>query len=183
LHRDPRSPGEATFYAADPSVLKPGDLVFAQGDGYVPEHYGPGRRSRGVCGVIKSISGGVVRLGSVVRSLPDGKLDLAVKYFARLHLPSTGTTVAQSDIVHEVTNARTWRQFDRISGTGIPEGAYVVDHVMPGASRLRISKPATQSGNVRLYDADIARFSEPRGTFVRVDPPPSTKREPASRRV
>jgi hypothetical protein len=178
--RDPRAPGEATFYAPDPSVLKPGDLVFAQGYGFVPEHYGVARRSRGVCGVIKSIAGGVVRLGSVVRSLPDGRLDLAVKYFPRLHLPSTGTTAAGSDVVHEVTNARTWRQYDRISGTGIPEGAYVVDPVMPGATRLRISKPVTADGNTRLYDADIARFSEPRGTFMRVDTPPSTKRLPHS---
>ncbi len=181
LTRDPRAPGEATFYAPDPSVLKPGDLVFAQGHGFIPEHYGVARRSRGVCGVIKAISGGVVRLGSVVRSLPDGRLDLAVKYFPRLHLPSTGTVAAGSDVIHEVTNARTWRQFDRISGTGIPEGAYVVDPVMPGATRIRISKPATGAGNVRLYDADIARFSEPRGTFMRVEPPPSTKREPMSR--
>ena len=34
-----------------------------------------------------------------------------------------------------------------------------------------MSKPATGSGNVRLFDADIARFSEPRGTFLRVDAP------------
>jgi hypothetical protein len=183
LTRDPRAPGEATFHAPDPSVLKPGDLVFVQGAGFVPEHYGCGRRSHGVCGVIKSIAGGVVRLGSVVRSLPEGRLDLAVKYFPRLHLPSTGSTVAGSNVIHEVTNARTWRQFDRISGTGIAEGVYVADPVMPGATRLRISKPATASGNVRLYDADIARFSEPRGTFMRVEAPPSTRRYPVSRRL
>ena len=180
LSRDPRAPGEATFYALDPSVLKPGDLLFVQGAGFIPEHYGVARRSRGVCGVIKSIAGGVVRVRSVVRSLPDGRVDLAVKYFPRLHLPSNGTTTAGSDVIHEVTNARTWRQHDRISGTGIPDGAYVVDAVMPGATRLRISKVATASGNARLYDADIARFSEPRGTFLRVDTPPSTKRMPQS---
>jgi hypothetical protein len=183
VSRDPRAPGEATFHAPDPSVLKPGDLVFVQGAGFVPEHYGAGRRSRGVCGVIKSIAGGVVRLGSVVRSLPNGRLDLAVKYFPRLHLPSTGTTMAGSDVLHEVTNARTWRQFDRISGTGIAEGAYVLDPVMPGATRLRISKPAVASGNVRLYDADIARFSEPRGTFLRVEAPPSSRVDPVSSRA
>ncbi len=182
LTRDPRTPGEATFHAPDPSVLKPGDLVFVQGAGFVPEHYGTARRSHGVCGVIKSVAGGVVRLGSVIRSLPEGRVDLAVKYFPRLHLPSTGTTLAGSDVIREVTNARTWKQFDRICGAGIPDGAYVVDHVMPGATRLRVSKPATASGNARLFDADIARFSEPRGTFMRVDAPipepPSTKRLP-----
>ena len=125
----------------------------------------------------------MVRLGSVVRSLPEGKLDLAVKYFPRLHLPSTGTTAAGSDVLRDVTNPRTWKQFDRISGAGIPEGAYVVDTVMPGATRLRISKAAMGSANVRLFDADIARFSEPRGTFMRVDvpagePPPTTRRLP-----
>jgi hypothetical protein len=176
--RDASAPGEATFYAPDPSVLKPGDLVFVKGQGFVPEHYGTPRRSRGVCGVIKSVSGGVVRLGSLVRSLPEGKHDLAVKYFPRLHLASTGMTVEGSDVVHEVTNARTWRQYDRISGAGIPEGAYVVDPVPPGATRLRISKPATATGNARLYDADIARFADQRGTFLRMDPPPSTRRLP-----
>jgi hypothetical protein len=176
--RDSTAPGEATFYAPDPSVLKPGDLVFVKGQGFIPEHYGTARRSRGVCGVIKSIAGGVVRLASVVRGLPEGKHDLAVKYFARLHLPSTGMTVEGSDVIHEVTNARTWRQFDRISGAGVPDGAYVVDPVLPGHTRVRISKPATATGHARLYDADIARFSEPRGTFLRVEPPPSTKRMP-----
>jgi hypothetical protein len=184
LTRDPRFPGEATFHASDPSVLKPGDLVFVQGEGFVPEHYGNARRSRGVCGVIKSVAGGVVRLAGVIRSLPDGKLDLAVKYFPRLHLPSTGTTTAGSDVLRDVTNARTWRQFDRICGAGIPEGAYVLDPVTPGATRLRVSKPATASGNARLFDADIARFSEPRGTFMRaeapISEPPSTKRLPQS---
>jgi hypothetical protein len=176
--RDPHAPGEATFYAPDPSVLKPGDLLFVQGAGFLPEHYGHPRRSHGVCGVVKSVAGGVVRLASVVKSLPDGKVDLAVKYFPRLHLPSTGKTVEGSDVIHEVTNARTWRQFDRIAGAGIPEGAYVLDPVMPGATRLRISKPATATGSARLYDADIARFADTRGTFLRVEPPPSTKRLP-----
>jgi hypothetical protein len=180
--RDARAPGEATFFAPDPSVLKPGDLVFAQGAGFMAEHYGTARRSHGVCGVIKSVAGGVVRLRSVVRSLPEGRQDLAIKYFPRMHLPSNGTTTAGSDVIRDVTNARTWRQFDRISGAGVPEGAYVVDPVMPGATRLRVSKPATASGSARLYDADIARFSEPRGTFVRAEAPaaepPSTKRLP-----
>jgi hypothetical protein len=169
--RDPARPGEVTFTAPDPSVLKPGDLVFASSPGFVPEHYGTARRSRGVCGVIKGITGRTVRLASVVKSLPDGRQDLSVKYFPRLHLPSTGTTTAGSDVITDVTNARTWRQHDRISGVGIPEGAYVVDPVPAGATRLRISKPATASGNVRLYDADVTRFAEQRGTFLRIEPP------------
>jgi hypothetical protein len=188
LSRDPDAPGEATFHAPDPSALKPGDLCFVQGAGFVPEHYGAGRRSRGVCGVIKSISGGVVRLGSVVRSLPEGRLDLAIKYFPRLHLPSTGSTTAGSEMIREVTNARTWRQYDRISGTGIPEGAYILDTVMPGATRFRISKTATSTGSTRLYDADITRFSEPRGTFMRAEAPglakaPAGDQPPPTRRV
>ncbi|APR76343.1 Hypothetical protein A7982_01690 [Minicystis rosea] len=171
LTRDPRVPGEVTFVAPDPSVIKPGDLVFAAAPGFVPEHYGTARRSRGVCGVIKSVLGANVRLTSVVKSLPEGKQDLSVKYFPRLHLPSSGTTTAGSDVIHDVTNARTWRQHDRISGAGIPEGAYVADPVYSGATRIRISKAATASGNVRLYDADITRFADQRGTFLRIDPP------------
>lgn len=171
IARDPRAPGDVTFRASDPSVLKPGDLVFATGSGFVPEHYGTARRSRGVCGVVRSIHGHVVRLASVVKSLPDGKHDLSVKYFPRLHLPSTGTITAGSDVIEDVSNSRTWRQHDRISGVGVPEGAYIVDPVRPGATRLRISKPATASANVRLYDADVARFVDQRGTFLRIDPP------------
>lgn len=171
LSRDPRAPGECTFTAPDPSVLKPGDLVFAARGGFVPEHYGTPRRSRGVCGVVKSILGATVRLASVVKSLPEGRHDLSVRYFPRLHLPSTGTTTAGSDVIHDVTNARTWRLHDRISGAGIPEGAYIVDPVHPGATRIRISKRATTSGNARLYDADVTRSADQRGTFLRVDPP------------
>lgn len=176
--RDPRAPGEVTFRAPDPSVLKPGDLVFASGEGFVPEHYGTARRSRGVCGVIQSVSGSVVRLGSVVKGLPNGRHNLSVKYFPRLHLPSTGSLVSGSDVIDDVTNARTWRQHDRISGVGVPEGAYIVDPVKPGATRLRISKAATVTANVRLYDADVARFSEQRGTFLRIDPPSLAKATP-----
>jgi hypothetical protein len=131
-----------------------------------------------VCGVIRSIQGSTVRLASVVKSLPDGRHDLSVRYFPRLHLPSTGTISVGSDVIEDVTNGRTWRQHDRISGVGIPEGAYIVDPVRPGASRLRISKPALTSANVRLYDADIARFAEQRGTFLRIDPPPLAKTSP-----
>jgi hypothetical protein len=171
LRRDPRAPGEVTFTAPDPSALKPGDLVFASMGGFVPEHYGTARRSRGVCGVIKNILGATVRLASVVKSLPEGLQDLSVKYFPRLHLPSTGTTTAGSDVITEVTNARTWRQHDRISGLGIPEGAYVADPVPAGATRLRLSKPTARTGNTRLWDADVSRFSEQRGTFMRIDPP------------
>jgi hypothetical protein len=184
VRRDPRAPGEAAFVAPDPSVLKPGDLVFATNPGFCPEQYGGARRSHGVCGVIKSIVGDIVRMASVVKSLGEGRQDLAVKYFARVHLPSTGTTSAGSDLVADVTNGRTWRQFDRISGAGIPDGAYIVDPVPPGASRLRISKPATASGKARLYDADIARFTEPRGTFLRMDArmdAPSSARRPEAR--
>jgi hypothetical protein len=90
-------------------------------------------------------------------------------------------------VIRDVTNARTWRQYDRICGVGIPEGAYIVDPVMPGATRLRTSSAATVSGNVRLYDADIARFSEPRGTFMRMEPPPGTRglgaEPPSTKRV
>ena len=176
LSRDPSRPGEMTFTTFDPSALKPGDLVFASRPGFVPEHYGTARRSHGVCGVILSVSGCTVRLGSVVKSLADGRHDLAVKYFPRLHLPSTGAITAGSDVITGVTNARTWRQFDRISGVGIPEGAYVVDPVPPAAARLRISKAATTTASVRLYDADVARFVDQRGTFLRIDQPAARPR-------
>lgn len=178
LRRDHGAPGEATFTAPDPSILRPGDLVFALDPGWVPEHYGIQRRSHGVCGVVKSISGSTVRLASVVKSLGYGRHDLAVKYLPRLHLQSTGLTVAGSEVIAEVTNAETWRRYDRISGAGIPDGAFVVD-VPPGAATLRISKAATASGRARLYDADITRFASPRGAYLKIDPSTgAAQREP-----
>ena len=72
VRRDPRAPGEAAFVAPDPSVLKPGDLVFATSPGFCPEQYGGVRRSHGVCGVVKSIVGDIVRMASVVKGLGEG---------------------------------------------------------------------------------------------------------------
>ena len=178
---DPGFPGEATFFAPDPGVLKPGDLVFAESPGWFPEAYGDPRLSRGVIGVIETIQGSTVRLGSVVRGFTSGVYDLSVKYLPRLHMPSTGMTRAGSDVIADVNNADTFRQFDRISGSGIPNGAYVMEPVVSGATRLRLSKAATATSArpIRLYDAEVERFGDPpfdsrsRGEF---DAPPSTAR-------
>ena len=176
----PERPGEAEFFAPDPSILKPGDLVFAVSPGWVPESYTEARTSNGVCGVVASIDDGMVRMTSVVRGLKDGVHELSVRYFPRFHLPSSGMTTAGSNVISKVSSAETWRQFDRISGGGIPIGAYITETVALGATRLRISKPATSTSAraIRLYDADIERFGDPidpsrRGEF---EAPPSTKR-------
>ena len=121
------------------------------------------RVSNGVCGVIASIEEGMVRMTSVVRGLRDGVHDLSVRFFARFHVPSTGMTTAGSHTISRVGSAETWRQFDRISGGGIPLGAYITDPVPIGATRLQISKPATSTSAwpIRLYDADVERFGDP----------------------
>jgi hypothetical protein len=178
---DPSFPGEASFFASDRGVLKPGDLVFASSPGWFPEAYGDPRLSRGVIGVIESIQGSRVVLGSVAQSLSPGVYDLRVQYLPRLHQPCLGVLRAGSEVITDVSNADTFRQFDRVSGPGIPAGAYIVDPVAPGATRLRLSKAATLSSQrpVRLFDADVERFGEPpfdsrtRGEF---DAPPSTAR-------
>lgn len=184
VKRDFDTPGGATFFAPDPHILKPGDRVFALDPGWVPEHYGQPRRSRGLCGVIRSIEGSMVRLGSVVKSFSFGHHDLVIKYLPRLHLASTGVTTEGSDRVYEVTNPETWHAYDRISGAGIPEGAYVIEPAPPGGNVLRISKGAIATGRTRLFDADVSRFSEPRGTYMRprldtltgAEIPPSSRR-------
>lgn len=180
VKNNPHKPGEAEFFAQDPSILKPGDLVFALGLGWMPESYTEPRQSNGVCGVVASIDDGMVRMTAVVRGLKDGVHDLSVRYLPRFHLPSAGMTTAGSHTVSRVSSAETWRQFDRISGVGIPAGAYITDPVALGATRLRISKAATTTSArpVRLYDADIEGFGDPidpsrRGEF---EAPPSTKR-------
>lgn len=178
---DPDYPGEASFFAPDPGVLKPGDLVFADSPGWFPESYGDPRLSRGVIGVIECIQGSRVTLGAVAVGLHCGVYDLRVKYLPRLHMPCMGVIRAGSDTLVDVSNAETFRQFDRVSGAGIPLGAYIVDPVLPGATRLRLSKAATASSGqaARLFDADVERFGDPpfdsrsRGEF---DAPPSTAR-------
>jgi hypothetical protein len=180
VHRDPARRGEATFVAPDAAILKPGDLVFATSPGWVPESYTEARRSHGVCGVIASIEHGVVRMTSVVRGLADGLHDLCVRYWPRLHLPSSGMTTAGSDVIAHVVGAETWRRFDRISGAGIPIGAYVVEPIVPSSMRLRISTAATTTSArpIRLYGADIERFGEPFDPRIReeFESPASTKR-------
>ena len=177
---DRERPGEASFFAPDPSILKPGDLVFALSPGFVPESYTGPRASNGVCGVVASIDDGMVRMTAVVRGLKDGVHDLSVRYFPRFHLPSAGMTTAGSHVITRVSSAETWRQFDRISGGGIPLGAYITDPVALGATRLRISKAATSTSArpIRLYDADIERFGDPIDASRRgeLEAPPSTKR-------
>ncbi|MEO5730237.1 MAG: hypothetical protein ABI134_30685, partial [Byssovorax sp.] len=163
VKNDPDRPGCASFFAPDPSILKPGDLVFASSPGWTPESYTEPRVSNGVCGVVASIEEGMVRMTSVVRGLRDGVHDLSVRFFARFHVPSTGMTTAGSHTISRVGSAETWRQFDRISGGGIPLGAYITDPVPIGATRLQISKPATSTSAwpIRLYDADVERFGDP----------------------
>ncbi|MFO0756131.1 MAG: hypothetical protein U0359_06550 [Byssovorax sp.] len=178
---DPEFPGEATFFAPAQGMLKPGDLVFAESPGFFPESYGDPRLSRGVIGVVEAIEGSRVLLGAVAASLGPGVYDLRVRYLPRLHLPCQGLVRAGSDVIVEVSNAGTFRQFDRISGQGIPPGTFVADPVLPGATRLQLSRPATVSSGrpVRLYDADVERFGDPpfdsrsRGEF---EAPPSTAR-------
>ncbi len=166
---DPDKPGCASFFTPDSAILKPGDLVFASGSGWSPESYTEPRASRGVCGVVASIDEGMVRMTSVVRGLRDGVHDLSVRFFPRLHASSTGMTVAGSHTLSRVGGAATWRQFDRVSGSGIPLGAYITDPVPIGATRLRISKPATSTSAwpIRLYDADVERFGDPVDAWAR----------------
>lgn len=180
---DPDKPGCASFFTPDPSILKPGDLVFASGPGWSPESYTEPRASRGVCGVIASIDEGMVRMTSVARGLRDGVHDLSVRFFPRLHASSTGMTVAGSHTISRVGGAATWRQFDRISGGGIPLGAYITDPVPIGATRLRISKPATSTSAwpIRLYDADVERFGDPVDAWARcaIEAPSAPRRASA----
>jgi hypothetical protein len=178
---DPERPGCASFFAPDPAILKPGDLVFASSPGWTQESYTEPRPSSGVCGVIAAIDEGMVRMTSVVRGLRDGVHDLSVRFFPRLHASSTGMTIAGSHTLRRVGGAATWQQFDRISGSGIPLGAYITDPVPSGATRLQISKPATATSAwpIRLYDADVERFGDPVDAWARC----AIEASPAPRRA
>jgi hypothetical protein len=105
-----------------------------------------------------------------LRALRLAEIRLYVVYFPRLHPPTQGRLTDGSDVIRDVSillkDAKdqpavkleeAWAPGHRISGLGIPPGAYVVD---ARGDTLWISQPALLSiGPVPLYDADVRKIS------------------------
>lgn len=107
-------------------------------------------------GIVQSVSGNTVTLWQVPEFASSATMALWLQWYPRVHLASTGDTHSNTTL-DNVTNPTTWTVGDRISGTGIPGGAWVAartDNVIT----LSISATATANG-VRLYDADIYKFT------------------------
>jgi hypothetical protein len=158
--------GNATFTVSNPGVLKWGDLVSYhalpfQDAGFVGEHY-PGDypyQNPGVIGQIAKIEDSTVTLASVAKSINSGTADISVKYLPRFHEETKGDVTDGKVIIENVSKADAWRKGDRISGDGIPEGAYITG-IDFSQSSLEISVPAIKTTTgVRLYDADVYKFS------------------------
>jgi hypothetical protein len=158
--------GNATFTVSKPGVLKRGDLVsyYAlpfQDAGFVGEHY-PGDypyQNPGVIGQIAKIEGSTVTLEWVAKSVKSGTADISVKYIPRFHEETKGDVTQGKTTIKNVLKADAWRKGDRISGDGIPEGAYITG-IDFSQSSFEISVSAIKTTTrVRLYDADVYKFS------------------------
>lgn len=175
--------GNANFIVSNPGILKRGDLVSFHQNGFVGEHYPddflflkPGDvfpyKNPGVIGQIVKIEGSTVTLEWVAKSINSGTADISVKYIPRFHEETKGDVTECNEcneiingevrkcsgIIKNVSKAYAWRKGDRISGDGIPEGAYITE-IDFSQSLFVISVPGIKTTQVRLYDADVYKFS------------------------
>ena len=140
-----------------------------QDAGFVGEHY-PGDypyQNPGVIGQIAKIEvstegsteDSTVTLAWVAKSINSGTADISVKYIPRFHEETKGDVTNGRATIENVLKADAWRKGDRISGDGIPEGAYITG-IDFSQSSFEISVPAIKTTTgVRLYDADVYKFS------------------------
>jgi hypothetical protein len=100
-----------------------------------------------------------VTLEWVAKSVKSGTADISVKYIPRFHEETKGDVTQDKTTIKNVLKADAWRKGDRISGDGIPEGAYITG-IDFSQSSFEISVSAIKTTTrVRLYDADVYKFS------------------------
>jgi hypothetical protein len=151
------SNGVGTFTATDGTIIKIGDLLYAD-DATAGRYDGPtgpatvnvGR----ICvGTVKNVVGNNVTVNGVPQSMPTGSYALYTRWNSRAHQASVGTTNSTTTI-SSVSNPATWKNGHHIKGSGIPAGAYIVSG--GGTATLTISKATTSSlGGTRLWDANL----------------------------
>lgn len=147
--------GRATFTAADADVVRVGDQVYAQlsvsdFEGAAGFTSSPGF----ICiGSVASVVGTTVTLNGIPQSMVNGSYTAYLCWMPRMHAASTADTNSSTSLTN-VSPTNSWKNGQRIKGTGIPSGAYIVSG--GGTATLTISKAATATAaGVRIYDADI----------------------------
>lgn len=153
--------GSATFTASDPAIFRTGDYIYCENALTVDGVGGTESYAMLCIGYVSMIVGSTITISGRPQSFVAGTYTLDIGWIARLHEPSTGTTVSGSASITAVSNPTTWAAGHRIKGAGIPVGAVVTN---VSGTTVTISKNATASATaVRLYDANIYRVT---GTAV-----------------
>jgi hypothetical protein len=155
--------GTATLTVTDGTILRVGDSLWND-TGITTEKFdetlGDGQPI--LLGVISAISGNDITLKYVpINAVSATGATIVLRWLPRVHLATTGNTTSGSAEIVNVTNPTHWAAGDRVIGSGIPSGAYVVSVV---STTMTISHNATATATgVRLYDANLTVYS---GTAV-----------------
>jgi hypothetical protein len=149
--------GVGTFTAADGTIIKTGDLIYAE-DATANRYdgpAGPGTFTAGhLCiGIVNTVVGNNVTIWGLPQSFVAGSYTLFTEWMSRAHQASTCTTNSSTSLTL-VTPVGTWKNGHHIKGSGIPAGTYIVSG--GGTANLILSKAATSSAaGVRIYDANL----------------------------
>ena len=154
--------GVGTFTATDGTIIKVGDLIYADTSITTDGPAGAGTFSpTHLCiGIVKTVVANAVTIYGLPQSIEayivaNGAQTLALysEWVSRAHQASTCTTNSTTTLA-SVTPTGTWKNGHHIKGSGIPAGAYIVSG--GGTATLIISKAATSGASgVRIYDADL----------------------------
>jgi len=150
------SPGVATFTPANAGYYRVGMSVQVTSNAFTPWNLvnPSGLTISSVftqIGYVSAINGGVVTLGEVPLSVTSGSYGLGTYRYLPLRQRCIATTTNGSPNLTGVNPATAFSAGNRIRGTGIPEGAYVLSTDLAGGIVLSVN--ATASATVPVYSA------------------------------
>ena len=151
-----RNGGTFTVTADMASRLLPGDKLCQEGSiSWLPSQNWEAGYGAMYCGTISSVNGTTV---VVTNSPPNAFTNAAlVRIQPKWHEPTTGDLAVGKLTVSNMSAIAAWTVGDRIRGTGIMDGTYVV---ATNRTTITLSRAATTGGRgVALYDAPLARMS------------------------
>ena len=151
--------GGARFTAANPALLRPGDVLCVADSLQNPFELPPlgitEWFANAYFGVVSALEGTTVRVQAVPQSLraTSGIHTLNLTWIPRFHQATTGDAIAGSKIVLNVSAPKAWAVGDRIRGNGLVEGTTI--GAIEGTA-FTLSVPATATAeHLRLFDADV----------------------------